>query len=138
MKKLIILVLCGFLVLIAAGCVPVTLVTPTPSPEATTPPPVTTLAPPQTGTVGEVSSPAGYIARSYAWEYGGRRWSIELQIPESLYSLYKEIPRLPTTNYSVYITHPLDDLEIGALADDFSCWPQIPGGSPRRRFRGCR
>lgn len=44
---------------------------------------------------------------------------MELAIAKALYSYYKEIPRLPTTDYSVYVTHPLDDLNIGHLADEF-------------------
>lgn len=69
--------------------------------------------------VGEVPPSAAYITRRYTWDYDGRQWSIELQIAEGLYSFYKEIPRPPTTNYSVYVTHPLDDAEIGSLADEF-------------------
>jgi hypothetical protein len=59
----------------------------------------------------------GIITRSYAWEYGGKEWTWELQIPKSLYHYYTEMPRLATNNYSVYVTHPLDDEYIDRLVE---------------------
>ncbi|MBA7473197.1 hypothetical protein ES707_08532 [subsurface metagenome] len=57
------------------------------------------------------------ITRSYTWEYDGRAWDWELQIPGGLYHYYKEIPRSLTNNYSVYVTHPWDDEYIGGLTE---------------------
>ncbi|MBA7687398.1 hypothetical protein ES703_95860 [subsurface metagenome] len=56
------------------------------------------------------------ITRGYTWDYDGKQWTWELQIPEGLYNYYKEMPRPMTDNYSVYVTHPLDDEYIGQLA----------------------
>ncbi len=56
------------------------------------------------------------ITRGYTWDYDGKEWTWELQIPEGLYNYYKEMPRSLTNNYSVYVTHPLDDEYIGQLA----------------------
>jgi len=56
------------------------------------------------------------IMRSYKWEYDGKEWTWELPIPEGLYHYYKEMPRSSANNYSVYVTHPLDDEYIGQLA----------------------
>ena len=38
-------------------------------------------------------------------------------MPQSLYEYYQEIPRPPTQNYSVYVTHPLDDIYIEHLVE---------------------
>ena len=38
-----------------------------------------------------------------------------MQIPQALYDDYKGIPRPPTANYSVYVTHPLDDTSMNNL-----------------------
>lgn len=40
-----------------------------------------------------------------------------MKIPVSLYDYYQELPRPPTKNYSVYVTHPLDDPFIDMLID---------------------
>jgi transglutaminase-like putative cysteine protease len=45
----------------------------------------------------------------YKWKYGLDEWTWSLQIPQAIYDYYKAIPRSPTANYSVYVTHPLDD-----------------------------
>jgi predicted transglutaminase-like cysteine proteinase len=45
----------------------------------------------------------------YKWKYGLDEWTWSLQIPQAVYDYYKAIPRSPTANYSVYVTHPLDD-----------------------------
>jgi len=60
----------------------------------------------------------GLVTRYYAWQYGGREWTWELQIPQALYDYYREMPRPPTRNYSVYVTHPLDDTYIDRLVDE--------------------
>jgi hypothetical protein len=59
------------------------------------------------------------INRHYSWQYSGMDWTWDLQIPESLYQYYAEIPRPPTNNYSVYITHPLDDITMDDLVSEF-------------------
>jgi beta-lactamase superfamily II metal-dependent hydrolase len=56
------------------------------------------------------------IYRDYAWNYQGE-WTWECAIPQALYDYYRELPRPPTTDYSVYVTHPLDDLYIDRLVE---------------------
>jgi len=57
------------------------------------------------------------VSLSYKWFYR-TEWTWETQIPRSLYDYYKQLPRLRTTNYSVYVSHPLDDEYIALLADE--------------------
>ena len=57
------------------------------------------------------------VSLSYKWFYR-TEWTWETQIPRSLYDYYKQLPRLRTTNYSVYVSHPLGDEYIALLADE--------------------
>jgi len=88
-----------------------------PTPEKT-PEPVPTSLPemilPDPTNVGSVSNEL--IARDYSWTYEGE-WSWHGEIPQFLYEYYQQLPRPPTTNYSVYVTHPLDDTYIDILVD---------------------
>ena len=65
--------------------------------------------------VKEVTESTELIYRDYTWVYGGKEWTWELEIPQSLYDYYKGTPRPPTDNYSIYVTHPWDDIFIGDL-----------------------
>lgn len=65
--------------------------------------------------IQEIPQSSEILTRNYSWEFSGMEWSWELLIPQSLYKYYKEIPRPPTKNYSVYITHPLDDTYIDLI-----------------------
>ena len=57
------------------------------------------------------------ITRQYSWDYNGSNWTWDLSIYQSTYDYYKTIPRPPTRNYSVYVTHPADDSYINRLAE---------------------
>ncbi len=110
---------------------------PTPSPTPPAPPPPTPPPPPTspTPTVGlpeiinEVEQSTELITRDYKWQYGGRQWTWELRIPKSLYNYYQGRPRPPTPNYSVYVTHPLDDTFIEQLISEFERVAQKEGFS---------
>ena len=65
--------------------------------------------------IREVSQSTELITRNYSWTYKGK-WSWEGEIPSSLYEYYQNTPRPPTKNYSIYVTHPLDDFYIDLLA----------------------
>jgi len=63
--------------------------------------------------------------RSYTWEYDqegswGRvihhSFVLNLEIPQKLHSYYIGLERLPTADYSLYVTHTADDKFIGAVA----------------------
>jgi hypothetical protein len=87
-------------------------------------PPGTTVSP-TTVTTAATSSPGTIVVekdqsdilvtRTYKWSYNGQDWTWELQIPDQLYEYYKGLPRAPTSNYSIYVTHPSDDLYISKL-----------------------
>ena len=57
------------------------------------------------------------IAVSYKWFYR-TEWTWETQIPRALYEDFKQLPRLRTTNYSVYVTHPADDYYLDLLVEE--------------------
>jgi hypothetical protein len=56
------------------------------------------------------------VTRSYEWYYDDKKWTWELSIPAELYNYYQGMTRADTVNYSVYVTHPLDDEYIRELA----------------------
>ena len=66
--------------------------------------------------IKEVNQSTEVITRQYTWTYKGG-WTWEGDIPQSLYEYYQEIPRPPTQDYSVYVTHPLDDIYIEHLVE---------------------
>jgi len=86
---------------------------------STTAAPAATAVPPPVVQVPEspASVPAGdSITRSYRWQFNGE-WNWEIVIPRALYEDYRRLPRPRTRNYSIYATHPLDDVYIGGLVD---------------------
>jgi hypothetical protein len=77
--------------------------------------------------IGEVTLPEETATIKYEWVYGNSDWVWELGIPLSVYELYRSIPRAPTMDYSVYITHPYDDEYINTLADKFQLAADLKG-----------
>jgi hypothetical protein len=77
--------------------------------------------------IKKVEQPGGFISREYTWEYASKEWTWELQIPQALYEYYQEIPRPPTANYSVYVTHPQDDTLIEHLVSQIERTAQEEG-----------
>jgi hypothetical protein len=63
--------------------------------------------------------PEGTIRKDFTWAYGGETWAITLYIPEHLYDYYSYRTRVPTADYSVYVTHPLDDEYISTIISEF-------------------
>jgi hypothetical protein len=61
----------------------------------------------------------GTIRRDFAWIYGGETYAISLYVPEQLYQYYGEKMRIPTEDYSVYVTHPHDDDYISTIIGRF-------------------
>ena len=72
---------------------------------------------PADSTVSTPTEAIRLINRKYSWTYEDTSWTWELNIPQSLYDYYKGLPRSPTKNYSVYVTHPLADLYIKQITD---------------------
>ncbi|MFN3383284.1 MAG: hypothetical protein ACK401_00125 [Archaeoglobaceae archaeon] len=60
-----------------------------------------------------------YIQREYKWSYKGNEWTWSVVFPKSLYEYYKNKPRLPTRDYSVYVTDPYDDEVMKQLVEVF-------------------
>jgi len=60
------------------------------------------------------------IDMDYSWYYQGRRYTLSLSIPESYYQYYQEMDRIPTADYSVYVTHPYDDEYINSMIRKFN------------------
>ncbi len=70
--------------------------------------------------IQEIPSSEELIIREYSWVYGGKDWTWELVVYQSMYDYFKEMPRPPTINYSVYVTNPLDDSYIDRLVEDIN------------------
>lgn len=57
------------------------------------------------------------IKKEYTWWYDGKKWTLSVNIPESIYEYYAEIERPPTEDYSIYVTHPFDDEYLRILIE---------------------
>lgn len=70
-----------------------------------------------------VSTPDEAITRKFTWKYGGIDWDWEAEISKQLYQILHDKPRPRTgehANYSVYVTHSLDDVFFQKLASALS------------------
>ena len=137
-RKLAVLLIIVCLVSATISC---TLPSVSPSPEAPSSPSTPSLSPapnPTPSSSSELSPPpilvipdtsqsTEQILRNYTWDYGGKEWNIEMKIPLALYDYYKELPRPPTQNYSVYVTHPSDDSYISDLVNELKRSAQMEG-----------
>ncbi len=114
--------------LVLAGCSLPSFESDTSRTETVTPPPTTTMtrstSPPTTAPTAVVAPPSSVVespqsgqnvSRTYKWSYSGKEWTWDLMLPGSLYEYFKGVPRPPTPNYSVYVTHPLDDPYLEGL-----------------------
>jgi hypothetical protein len=69
------------------------------------PPPEIQLSEPLT----KVRQSDALIEKSFSWHYQDTEWTWHTYIPQALYDYYQELPRPATEDYSIYVTHPLDD-----------------------------
>jgi len=74
---------------------------------------------PVASTIQPLTESTVILNKEYKWDYAGYEWTYTANIPQALYNYYAALPRPPTQNYSVYITHPSDDLYIEHLVDNF-------------------
>ena len=131
MKNLIAFSIISLLAIAAASCIQHTYESPpemtieppveTPIPPPATPEPPPDISEPQpepTRIIRQIYESDELIVRQYTWSFSGKKWTAELQIPEALYAYYRDLPRPPTENYSIYITHPSDDEYIKSLTDE--------------------
>jgi hypothetical protein len=80
-------------------------------------------SPPVTLDVPSLVSSSDAIVRRFSWRYGGIGWNWEAQIPRQFYQTLrnKSRPRVGEyANYSVYVTHNLDDGFFQRLASALS------------------
>jgi len=94
-----------------------------PLPEQTEESGLPTVEETETGLLEDIQkapSSEDFIIRDYSWPYGGKEWTWELSINQSMYDYFKEVPRPPTMNYSVYVTNPQDDPYIDSLVEDIN------------------
>jgi hypothetical protein len=59
------------------------------------------------------------IRRDFAWVYDGKTKAFSLYIPEHLYLYYGNKTRVPTEDYSLYVTHPYDDEYLSTIIAEF-------------------
>lgn len=69
------------------------------------------------------------INRHYVWAHGEKEWTWDIKIPQALYDYYQQLPRPPTKNYSIYVTHPMDDIYLDALVERINNASQQAGYS---------
>ncbi|MCL0100399.1 copper amine oxidase N-terminal domain-containing protein [Peptococcaceae bacterium] len=66
------------------------------------------------------------ITRSFSWYYQGQNWLYDIWVPKEIYNYYANLERPLTADYhhsvdySVYVTHPLDDAFIALIAEEFN------------------
>jgi hypothetical protein len=60
------------------------------------------------------------ISRQYEWSYDGDSFRLTLPIPKDIYDYYSRMERAPIEDYSIYVTHPLDDSLIASIAAELS------------------
>lgn len=99
--------------------------TPTPEPEVTSLP--ITIPEPERPSLETLQLSTELLPRKYEWDYGDSHWTWDMEVPEALYEYYKALPRSPTRNYSIYVTHPLDDQLIDKLVSSIESNAQKKG-----------
>ena len=60
------------------------------------------------------------INLEFSWWYQGYPWTLSLSIPQSMLEYYQSMDRAPTQDYSVYVTHPYDDVYINTIIQKFN------------------
>jgi predicted transglutaminase-like cysteine proteinase len=68
-----------------------------------------------------------FTSKSYNWTYNGQKYKITIEIPKSVYDYYHSLERLPTSDYSVYVSYPLDDNYLLGIVDQLQAFSNIEG-----------
>jgi hypothetical protein len=71
-------------------------------------------------TLTEASQISKKITRTFSWDFNGIEWHWTLRIPVSFYDYFKEISRPDTRDYSIYVTHPMDDKCMDKLVTEIN------------------
>lgn len=68
-----------------------------------------------------------FTANSYNWTYSGQKYKITIEIPKSVYDYYHDLERPPTSDYSVYVSYPLDDNYLLGIVERLRAFSNIGG-----------
>ena len=129
MRRFVLCLLSGLVILIITSCslipefpiimTPSTTVQPgpEPSPNVTSNTPLPSPSPPTNDPIAipKATDSADVTDKHFTWEYANKEWTWDLGIPTALYDYFRQLPRSQTSNYSVYVTHPDDDVYIDKL-----------------------
>ncbi|MFA5868293.1 MAG: hypothetical protein WC941_01150 [Candidatus Bathyarchaeia archaeon] len=66
---------------------------------------------------GPIGSAGDSIAKTYIWSFGGKVWTVELQVPKTTLDYFRNHARLNGEDYSVYITNSADDAYMTGVAN---------------------
>jgi len=66
-------------------------------------------------------------SKSYNWTYNGQKYKITVEIPKSAYDYYHSLERVPTSDYSVYVSYPLDDNYLMGIVEKLRVFSNIRG-----------
>jgi hypothetical protein len=69
------------------------------------------------------------IEKRFSWHYQDTEWTWHTHIPQSLYDYYQGLPRPATEDYSIYVTHPLDDDYLDRVTSELERVSQEAGFS---------
>jgi hypothetical protein len=124
------LLLSGVGCLATSGEPPATEVTPPPT--NPTPPPTDDLPPAKiqfSEPLIKVRESDALIEKRFSWYYQDTEWTWHTHIPQSLYDYYQGLPRPATEDYSIYVTHPLDDDYLNRVISEIERASQEAGFS---------
>lgn len=66
-------------------------------------------------------------SKSYNWTYNGHKYKITVEIPKSAYDYYHGLERIPTSDYSVYVSYPIDDNYLMGIVEKLQAFSSIEG-----------
>ena len=68
-----------------------------------------------------------FTSKSYNWTYNGQKYKIIVEIPKSAYDYYHGLERISTSDYSVYVSYPLDDNYLMGIVEKLQAFSKIEG-----------
>jgi len=68
---------------------------------------------------------AELTSKSYNWTYNGQKYKITVEIPKSAYDYYHCLERIPTSDYSVYVSCPNDDNYLMGIVENLQAFSSV-------------
>jgi predicted transglutaminase-like cysteine proteinase len=68
-----------------------------------------------------------FTSKSYNWTYIGQQYIITVEIPKSVYEHYQSLERPATSDYSVYVSYPLDDNYLLGIVEKLQAFSNVGG-----------